>query len=30
LGSGIMHPAVGPVQKLHDNLCRATSGLPIG
>jgi hypothetical protein len=30
LGSGIMHPAVGPVQKLHDDLCRATSGLPIG
>jgi hypothetical protein len=29
IGSGIVHPAIGPVQKLHDDLCRATSGLPI-
>ena len=29
VGSGIVHPAIGPVQKLHDDLCRATSGLPI-
>jgi hypothetical protein len=29
IGSGIVHPEIGPVQKLHDDLCRATSGRPI-
>lgn len=29
IGSGIVDPAVAPVVKLHDELSRATSGLPI-
>ena len=29
VGSGIVHPAVAPVVKLHDDLSRATGGLPI-
>jgi hypothetical protein len=29
LGSGVTHPAARSVQELHDELCRATSGLTI-
>jgi hypothetical protein len=29
IGSGAVHRDVRPVQKLHDELCRATSGLPL-
>jgi hypothetical protein len=29
VGSGIVHNEIAPVVKLHDDLCRATSGLPI-
>lgn len=29
IGSGMVHPEVRPIQELHDDLCRATSGLPI-
>lgn len=29
VGSGVVHPAVAPVVRLHDDLSRATSGLPI-
>jgi hypothetical protein len=29
VGSGVVHPAVAPVVKLHDDLSRATSGRPI-
>jgi hypothetical protein len=29
VGSGVVHPTVGPVVRLHDDLSRATSGRPI-
>jgi hypothetical protein len=29
IGSGVVHPGVAPVVRLHDDLSRATSGLPI-
>lgn len=29
VGSGVVHPKVKPVQALHDELCAATSNLPI-
>jgi hypothetical protein len=29
VGSGVTHAQIAPVVKLHDDLCRATSGLPI-
>jgi hypothetical protein len=29
IGSGIVHSAVAPIVKLHDDLSRATSGLPV-
>jgi hypothetical protein len=29
IGSGVVHPEVARVVRLHDELSRATSGLPI-
>jgi hypothetical protein len=29
MGSGVVHPAVADVQRIHDELCRAKDGIPI-
>lgn len=30
LGNGVIHSEIRPVLELHDSMCRATSGLPMG